>query len=76
MIHNTGIMTAVASCGLQLYRMGETVSIPLWVEYYHPESFYSKIVANFVRGLHTLCLLDIKVGFISLACAGYLLYSF
>ncbi|KAM7541707.1 hypothetical protein Aperf_G00000010237 [Anoplocephala perfoliata] len=56
-----GIMTAVACCGLQLYRMGETVSIPLWVEYYYPESFYSKIAANFVRGLHTLCLLDIKM---------------
>ncbi|VDL60240.1 unnamed protein product [Hymenolepis diminuta] len=60
-IHNTGIMTAVACCGLQLYRMGETVSIPLWNEYFHPESFYPKIVANFVRCLHTLCLLDIRM---------------
>uniref|UniRef100_A0A158QHD9 diphthine methyl ester synthase n=1 Tax=Rodentolepis nana TaxID=102285 RepID=A0A158QHD9_RODNA len=60
-IHNAGIMTAVGCCGLQLYRMGETVSIPLWNEYFHPESFYLKIAANFVRGLHTLCLLDIKM---------------
>ncbi|VDM35292.1 unnamed protein product [Hydatigera taeniaeformis] len=60
-IHNSSIMTAVACCGLQLYRMGETVSIPLWTECCCPESFYAKIIFNYSRGLHTLCLLDIKV---------------
>lgn len=29
-IHNASIMNAVASCGLSLYRFGETVSIPLF----------------------------------------------
>lgn len=60
-IHNSSIMTSVACCGLQLYRMGETVSIPLWTDCGCPESFYPKIVSNYCRGLHTLCLLDIKV---------------
>ena len=54
-------MTAVACCGVQLYSMGETVSIPLWDECGCPTSFYPKIVSNYCRGLHTLCLLDIRV---------------
>ncbi len=60
-IHNASIMNAVACCGLQLYSFGETVSVPLWNEDWKPDSFYDKIVANQERGLHTLCLLDIKV---------------
>ncbi|CAG0921640.1 unnamed protein product [Notodromas monacha] len=60
-IHNASIMTAVASCGLQLYSFGETVSIPFWTESWKPDSFFDKILANHERNLHTLCLLDIKV---------------
>lgn len=40
---------------------GETISIPFWTETWKPDSFYERIVANRSRGLHTLCLLDIKV---------------
>ena len=29
-MHNTSVMGAVASCGLQLYQFGYTVSIPLF----------------------------------------------
>ena len=29
-VHNTSVMGAVASCGLQLYQFGYTVSIPLF----------------------------------------------
>ena len=54
-------MSAVASCGLQLYAFGETVSIPFWEESWRPDSFFDKITGNLSRGLHTLCLLDIKV---------------
>ena len=68
-------MNAVGCCGLQLYNFGETVrcssrfvlisprqvSIPFWTETWQPESFYDKICENLSRGLHTLCLLDIKV---------------
>ncbi|XP_075982508.1 diphthine methyl ester synthase isoform X2 [Anticarsia gemmatalis] len=60
-IHNASIMNAVSCCGLQLYNFGETVSIPYWTETWKPDSFFEKIVGNFSRNLHTLCLLDIKV---------------
>ena len=62
-IHNASIMNAVGCCGLQLYNFGETVSICFWsdVENWRPKSYFTKIGENRVRGLHTLCLLDIKV---------------
>lgn len=60
-IHNASIMNAVGSCGLQLYHFGETISIPFWTDSWKPDSFYEKIKANRQHGLHTLCLLDIKV---------------
>ncbi|XP_044167595.1 diphthine methyl ester synthase-like isoform X1 [Acropora millepora] len=60
-IHNASIMNAVGCCGLQLYNFGETVSIVLWTDSWKPDSFYDKIASNRKHGLHTLCLLDIKV---------------
>uniref|UniRef100_A0A3Q3KJJ6 diphthine methyl ester synthase n=1 Tax=Monopterus albus TaxID=43700 RepID=A0A3Q3KJJ6_MONAL len=60
-IHNASIMNAVGCCGLQLYNFGETVSLVFWTETWRPESFYDKICKNRAAGLHTLCLLDIKV---------------
>ncbi|KAF7646798.1 hypothetical protein LDENG_00182160, partial [Lucifuga dentata] len=60
-IHNASIMNAVGCCGLQLYNFGETVSVVFWTETWRPESFYDKICKNRKAGLHTLCLLDIKM---------------
>ncbi|XP_078035657.1 diphthine methyl ester synthase [Augochlora pura] len=60
-IHNASILTAIGCCGLQLYRFGETVSIPYWSDNWQPSSFIEKILYNRERDLHTLCLLDIKV---------------
>ncbi|XP_004924517.1 diphthine methyl ester synthase [Bombyx mandarina] len=60
-VHNASIMNAVSCCGLQLYNFGETVSIPFWTDTWKPDSFFEKIIANYSRNLHTLCLLDIKV---------------
>jgi len=60
-IHNASIMNAVASCGLQLYRFGETVSIPFFRGEWRPASWLDKAMGNRRLGLHTLCLLDIKV---------------
>jgi diphthine methyl ester synthase len=60
-IHNASIMTAIGSCGLQLYKFGPSVSIPLFTDNWKPISFYEKIKFNMQSGLHTLCLLDIKV---------------
>ncbi|MEE6524917.1 hypothetical protein FKM82_024664 [Ascaphus truei] len=45
----------------QLYNFGETVSIVFWTDTWKPESFYDKIRRNRLNGMHTLCLLDIKV---------------
>lgn len=45
-IHNASVMGAVASCGLQLYNFGQTVSIPLWNENWEPDSFHEKIRVN------------------------------
>eukprot|EP00879_Flechtneria_rotunda_P005975 GHRR01006283.1.p1 GENE.GHRR01006283.1~~GHRR01006283.1.p1 ORF type:complete len:308 (+),score=74.71 GHRR01006283.1:91-924(+) len=60
-VHNASVMNAVGACGLQLYRFGEAVSIVFFTETWRPDSFYDKIRANKKLGLHTLCLLDIKV---------------
>lgn len=60
-IHNASIVNAVGCCGLQLYNFGETVSIVFWTDTWQPESFYDKIIINRERGMHTLCLLDIKM---------------
>jgi len=60
-IHNASIMNAIGCCGLQLYSFGETISIPYWDDTWQPDSFYDKIKINRDNGLHTLCLLDIRV---------------
>jgi diphthine synthase len=61
MVHNASIMGASGACGLQLYNFGHTVSIPFFNENWRPTSFYPKIQYNRKGGMHTLCLLDIKV---------------
>lgn len=60
-IHNASVMNAVGACGLQLYRYGEAISIVFFTDTWRPDSFYDKIANNRKMGLHTLCLLDIKV---------------
>eukprot|EP00762_Andalucia_godoyi_P001101 ANDGO_02095.mRNA.1 Diphthine methyl ester synthase len=60
-IFNASIMTAVGASGLQLYRFGQTVSLVFWTDSWKPDSYYEKIKQNRAIGLHTLCLLDIKV---------------
>ncbi len=60
-IHNASIMNAVGEIGLELYKYGKTTSIPYWEENFEPETPYDVIKMNRANGLHTLCLLDIKV---------------
>ncbi|XP_077390323.1 diphthine methyl ester synthase isoform X2 [Festucalex cinctus] len=60
-VHNASVLNAVGCCGLQLYNFGETVSVVFWTDAWRPESFYDKILQNRAAGLHTLCLLDLKV---------------
>ena len=61
LIHNASAMGAAGCCGLQLYNFGQTVSIPFFDDNWRPTSFYPKIKYNRGGGMHTLCLLDIKV---------------
>lgn len=60
-VHNASIMNAIGCCGLQLYRFGQTVSLVFFTETWRPDSFYDRVKSNRTAGLHTLCLLDIKV---------------
>ena len=60
-VHNASIVNAVSAVGLQLYAFGQIVSIPFFRDQWRPDSFYDKIHTNTQAGLHTLCLLDIKV---------------
>ncbi|KNC49547.1 diphthine synthase [Thecamonas trahens ATCC 50062] len=64
-IHNASIMNAAGACGLQLYNFGLTVSVVFFTETWRPDSFYNKVKINAAAGLHTLCLLDIKMKEIS-----------
>jgi diphthine synthase len=47
--------------GLEEYRFGRTISIVKPVENYSPTSFFDYILQNMQNGLHTICLLDIKI---------------
>lgn len=57
---NVGIMNMVGVVGLELYKYGQTVSIPYPMESFAPTSYLGRIESNRAAGLHTLCLLDIK----------------
>lgn len=67
-VHNASILNAVSCCGLQLYRFGETVSIPFWTDDWKPDSFIDKIERNLEGGLHTLCLLGEVIIIIVISC--------
>ena len=60
-INAPSIYSAVGITGLQLYKFGKTTSIVFPEENYFPETPYNVIKENLERGLHTLCLLDIRV---------------
>ncbi len=47
---------------LAVSRVVQAVSIVFFTDDWRPDSFYDRILANTQQGLHTLCLLDIKVG--------------
>ena len=60
-IPNASALTAVGACGLSLYRFGGAVSLVFFTDTWRPDSWYARIASNRASGLHTLCLLDIKV---------------
>jgi len=60
-IHNSSIFSAICETGLHIYKFGPSVTIPFpeKTKGKFPESVYDIIKMNKIRGLHTLCLLDI-----------------
>lgn len=60
-INNASIMNIIGNTGLELYKFGKTTSIVFDDDNWLPETPYEVIKDNKKRGLHTLCLLDIKV---------------
>ncbi|CEQ38690.1 SPOSA6832_00143, partial [Sporobolomyces salmonicolor] len=60
-IHNASVMNACGAVGLALYNYGQTVSIPFFTDNWRPDSWLERVRENLRLGLHTLCLLDIKV---------------
>jgi len=63
-VHASSVYTAVAECGLQLYKFGRTTTLPKFSKGYEPTSPYEIIKENLKDGLHSLVLLDIpmKIG--------------
>jgi diphthine synthase len=59
-VHNASVLTAVGVVGLELYKYGKTTSITFPQEGWEVQTFYDVVNENKERGLHTLCLLDIK----------------
>jgi diphthine synthase len=60
-VHGASILSAVIGLsGLHNYKFGKSVTIPLLSEN-ASETPYEVIAQNKKRGLHTLCLLDVKV---------------
>ena len=50
----------MGATGIDLYKFGRATTLVYHEKSYEPESFYDVIKENLARGLHTLCLLDIK----------------
>lgn len=62
-IHSSSILTAAAGAvGLEIYKFGRTVTIPSPRTSAFPESVYEFIISNKRIGLHTLALLDLEQG--------------
>lgn len=58
---NASILTTAGIVGLELYKYGKTTSIVFPQKSFFPETPYDVIKMNKNNGLHTLCLLDIKM---------------
>lgn len=59
-MHNASIMTAVSCTGLEMYRFGRTISIPIFTPTWRPSSFMDYYLENARLNLHTLVLLQMS----------------
>ncbi|MGM5480221.1 MAG: diphthine synthase [Nanobdellota archaeon] len=60
-VYNASVLNAIGVVGLELYKYGKTTSIVYPDNNWLPHTPYDVIKQNKQAGLHTLCLLDIKV---------------
>ncbi len=61
LLHGISIFSACpSSLGLQPYKLGRTVTLPLREGDYLPRSPYDHLLENKARGLHSMVLLDIR----------------
>jgi diphthine synthase len=60
-VYNASVLNAVGITGLELYKFGKTTSIVFPDDNWYPQTPYDVIKNNQSMGLHTLCLLDIKI---------------
>lgn len=60
-IFNASVLNAIGVVGLELYKFGKTTSIVFPDADWYPSTPYDVLKENLSIGLHTLCLLDIKV---------------
>ncbi len=58
-VHNASIFSAIAECGLSLYKFGRTATVAFPYRGTIPETPYDVIKENWKLGLHTLLLLDV-----------------
>lgn len=59
-IAGISISNYLGHTGLDSYRFGRVTTVVFQEPSYSPESFFDIVTANHERGLHTLCLLDIR----------------
>jgi diphthine synthase len=59
-IHSSSVYSAIGETGLALYSFGKTITVAYPEGKYFPTSPYDGLKNNLQRGLHTLCLLDVK----------------
>lgn len=60
-VNNASIINAVGVTGLEVYKFGKVTSLVFPDDNWLPETPYEYIKTNQTNGMHTLCLLDIKV---------------
>ncbi|TNJ26701.1 Diphthine synthase [Giardia muris] len=58
--HNASIISAISCTGLDIYRFGRVVTVPLFTESWRPASFLLQAEDNYRLDLHTLTLLQMS----------------
>ena len=59
-IHSSSVFSAIAECGLQIYKFGKTATVAYPEKNFFPKTPYDVLAKNLEDGLHTLLLLDVK----------------